>query len=529
MILIISLIITLAATIQWIVIRNIPFLIVRIILQVPLLVLTVFLAWFVGAYLTVENPEVEQQRLDAQILDTAVVIRGDIQVSVDATGALTPIQQVPLTFQLPSVPVAEINVEQGQSVAEGDVLATLSADNIEEVVEDAQIALRLQQASYEALTAPVREQDLLVAEAAIESAQAQLNAAVQAGSTLQDREIARLQSEIARNQLWQTQLQRDGIAQPQTTDLIPNVELDDEELEGNVNDVIDLINEATQAQSAAAAAAFQGQLQSANDAVDQVGFGVQIADANFDATLSRAGDAGAVASSRAALVQARNSYERLLNGVDSDQLRIATLNLQLAELAVEQAELNLDQTQLTSPFDGIIAQQNLVEGELPPQGVSMLLIDDSQYVVQLPIDETDIALVQVGQPVLFQVDALPNTEVTGVVDSIAYTPIGGGQLVAYNVRVVVDDTTAPIRAGMTVTGSIIVQQRDDVLLVRNNFIQVDRQTGEAFVTVRISETVTAERQVALGTNNDTFTEILAGLEVGDELILLPRNESQSGS
>lgn len=500
----------------------------------PLLVLTVFGAWFVGEYVGAEQIEEEQRAAEAAILDTTRVITGDLRVTVSGTGAITPNRQVPLAFQIPSAPVADITIQAGQTVATGDVIASLLADDLEQNVQDAQLALRLQETSTDALTRPPREVDLAAAEAAIDAARAQLYASYATGATGEDREIARLQTEIARNQLWQSQLQRDAVvaAEPEPVVLlIDDVDIDDrvdddieEPLEEGINDTFQQLENQVNAQNDVARVAFNAQVRQANSAVQQVDYGVQIADENLESTLQRGADAGAVAGANAALAQAEIAYDRLRNGATDLQLRQAAINLELAQYRVRQAEIALEQTQLVAPFDGIIAQMNLTEGELPPQGIGVLLIDDSSYFVDLPIDETDIAQVVIGQPVEFDVDALPSTNITGTVESIAYTPLDLGQLVAYNVRVRLDPTTAEIRAGMTVTGNIITTERTEARLIRNNFIRIDRVSGDAFVTVREPNGQRSERLIVLGERNSTFSEVLAGLEVGEEVILLPRTD-----
>ena len=172
-------------------------------------------------------------------------------------------------------------------------------------------------------------------------------------------------------------------------------------------------------QNAAAQSAYDSQSRQAEATVGQAEYGVEIADANYTSTSQRYADAGALASANAGLVQAQVAYDRLVNGPNELQVQQAAADLRVAELNYAQAELNLEQTQLIAPFSGVVAQINLTVGELPPQGISVLLIDNSSYYVDLPIDETDIASIAIGQVVSFEVDALPDNPVTGVVSSIS--------------------------------------------------------------------------------------------------------------
>jgi HlyD family secretion protein len=516
-----SIIIVLAAATQWILIRNIPSRVGRVALQVPLLIITFFAAWFFGQFF--ENREVLQQQeaREARILDTLVVERGDLVVSVNATGTITPLRQLPLAFQLSGVPVQQVNVQSGQRVNEGDIIASLEASDFEVNLADAELGLQSQQQVVDALTAPARVADIEAAEAALTAAQAQFNAAVQTAPGAEEVEIARLQSEIARNQLWQGQLQRDNIGAPPPLTIPPEIgAILPEEVEEDVASQLQSINAENEAQA-------ETQRLSANSGLQQLEIGVDIADLQLQSTRQRGADPGAVASANAQRTQAQIALEQLQDGPDELQLQLAGIGLETAELAVEQAQQALEQARLRAPFDGILAQNNLTVGELPPQGAAVVLLDDSGYYVDLPVDETDIVDVQPGQRVEFDVDALPDATVTGIVESIAYTPIDVEQLVAYNTRVRLTVEDVPIRAGMTVTGSIIIQERDDVLLVRNNFIRFNRVSGDAFVTVRRDNGTFEEQMVILGERNERFSEVQSGLEAGETLVLLPREEDDN--
>ena len=374
----------------------------------------------------------------------------------------------------------------------------------------------------ESLTSPAREADLDAAEAALTAAQAQFNAAVQTAPGTEEVEIARLQGEIARNQLWQGQLQRDNIGAPPPLTIPPEI---GGILPGDIRDDVESQIQALNAQNEAQA---QNQLLSANSGLEQLAIGVDIADLQLQSTQQRGADPGAVASANAQRTQAQIALDRLINGPDEVQLQRAALSLERAELSLEQVQESLEQARLRAPFDGIIAQNNLTVGEIPPQGAAVILLDDSGYYVDLPIDETDVVNVQPGQRVEFDVDALPETPLTGTVESIAYTPIEIEQLVAYNTRVRLETADVSVRAGMTVTGRIIVQERNDVLLVRNNFIRFNRVSGDAFVVVRQADGTFEEQMIILGERNERFSEIQSGLEDGDRLVLLPRDDDDSG-
>lgn len=462
-----------------------------------------------------------------EILDTMVVERGDLVVTVSGTGTIAPVRQVILNFQF-SAPVMMIAAQEGDFVKAGALIAQLDNADLNIALSDAQTALTQQQAALDALVAPPRESDIAVAEANLNAARASYSAATQSGLTPADIEIARLQYELAGNQLWQTQLQRDQITnastvEPLTRDDIPQIiqdNLTEEQIQTALETTNDLIGDLN-AQLSGQTVMQRGQ---AETAITQAEYGVQIADANYAAIQNRGPNFSALSSANLELINSEIALNRLLNGPDAFDLRRAELDLERARLTLALAEVNLSQTELIAPFDGVIAQNNLVIGELPPtQEPAILLMDNSAFYVDLPIDETDVVKVAVGQRVLFTIDALPNIELIGRVVQISYTPDRIGQLVTYVARVELEPTSAPIRVGMSATARIIVQELEDVLRVRNRFIRIDRATGNAYVTIQSQDGQFAEVLVKLGQRNDEYSEIIDGLNVGDRIVLLPRN------
>ncbi len=521
--------------------RRLRWRVLRVVLYVP--ILSAAAITVIGIEQSV--PQESASRTAFEIVDRATVSRADLVVSVSVTGNIQPVRQVPLLF-LGNGKVAEILVTEGQSVREGDVIARLDTTDAAQFVEDARAALTLQQSLLDALIRDPRPEDIAAAEAALAAARAQYAAASATGPSAAQKEIARLQVELSRNRNWQLELQRDAVVVPSLDDilanvpsvqLLPSIDISSlppvppavEDAINAANAGISTLNSNINAQLTGAAIAnaqtvianLQAQREALERSLTQAGNATLLADAQYQSVLARGADYGALSAARAGIVQAQIALDNLLNGPDEMQLQRANIDLQLAQLAVEQAETNLANNELIAPFDGVIAQNNLRVGAFPPQGAAVLLMDTSQFIVDLPIDETDIVKVTVGQKVLFDVDALPDALVTGTVTRIAYTPLRIGQLVTYPVRVVLDPTRARLRAGMSVTGRVIVQERSQTLTVPNRFVRIDSVSGDAFVTVERDGSL-FNTLVLLGERNETTTEILAGVEEGDVVVLLPR-------
>lgn len=471
--------------------------IMRIGVTVLVLSITTIVAIQVVQYQRATTQDTSNQRQIVQ--DEVTVELADLQVTVSATGPISPVRQVQLMFEL-SAPVRAVLVEEGETVRAGDVLARLDTADVEVALVNAQIAFQSQQVAYNALVVPPRKVDIEAAEAAVNVARAQAGSA-SLGADATQLEIARLQAEIARNQLWQAQLQRDaGPAQ------------------------IQLLRE--QAAELGFSSPLPEPPNPADDVTPQIKqaeFGVQLADVTALGVENQPADVAGLASANAQLVAAQAQLDRLINGPTELALQVAETQLQIAQLGLDAAQATMNRTVLSAPFDGTIARINLVEGETPPSGAAAIeLIDSSTYFVDVAVDETDIVRLQVGQAVNLRLDALPDATITGVVTRVALTPVRAGQLVTYIARVTLDPTPEPIRVGMTATATIIVNELEAVLTVPNRFIRIDRASQQVYVTIRRGDGAFEEVPVQLGVRNETDSQIIGGLEAGQTVVLLPR-------
>jgi len=208
----------------------------------------------------------------------------------------------------------------------------------------------------------------------------------------------------------------------------------------------------------------------------------------------------------------------------------AKLNLEIAELSLESAELNLEKAVvIVAPFDGVVADISITEGKeistatLATPAIS--LVDTSEIEMRGFIDEIDIAIVQLGQEANIILDALPDEEIKGSVAFIS--PVGTtlAGVVSYDTTITLENPVAELRDGMSATAEIIIERRDDVLSIPNRYI---RGTLENPIVVVLVDEQEEEREITLGLTDGINTEILSGLQEGEEVVLPTSGERQGG-
>jgi multidrug efflux pump subunit AcrA (membrane-fusion protein) len=128
------------------------------------------------------------------------------------------------------------------------------------------------------------------------------------------------------------------------------------------------------------------------------------------------------------------------------------------------------------------------------------------------VDELDIALLDLAQEVEITLDALPELILGGQVAGIDLVPSAG--TAQYPVRVELDGSESGVRVGMTAALSILVAERTRAVLIPNWALGTDPETGEVIVTVYQGD-AREVRVVTLGLRNESFSEVLSGLELGE--------------
>jgi HlyD family secretion protein len=242
--------------------------------------------------------------------------------------------------------------------------------------------------------------------------------------------------------------------------------------------------------------------------------------------LRQGGTVAEVTQAQAQVTQAQSSLDKLSAPASAPDLAAAEAGLIQAQAALATAQRNLEQATLTAPFDAVVASVAVQEGGLASTGTAALtLVDRSKLHIEVNLSESDVAKVQLGQPVALTFDALPNVTIKGTVATIAPAATVEQNVVTYPVEVEFDPGQTPVKVGMSATADIQLQQISDAILVPSRAVQT---TGNAQtitvlqgpqripVTVRVETGATANGQVEILRCVDTGTQCL---QPGDVLSL----------
>ncbi|MGB0107738.1 MAG: efflux RND transporter periplasmic adaptor subunit, partial [Terriglobales bacterium] len=229
----------------------------------------------------------------------------------------------------------------------------------------------------------------------------------------------------------------------------------------------------------------------------------------------------------------------------------------------------LEKTTYEAPFDGVITNLPVREGETVVMGIQnspgstlMTIADMSVITSEVKVDETDIVNVHLGQPADVTIDAIPHKVFHGIVSEIGDNAIVRSTGVAtsqatstseeakdFKVVVTLTDPPAELRPGLSSTAKITTATRSSVLSIpiqaltvrtQADLVPKDKDAGKGKnnnVEAATSAPVEASKQkeevqgvfairnkkavfvpVDTGISGTTDIEVTKGLQEGDEVI-----------
>jgi HlyD family secretion protein len=143
----------------------------------------------------------------------------------------------------------------------------------------------------------------------------------------------------------------------------------------------------------------------------------------------------------------------------------------------------LDLTQAIAPFDGIVTNEPVREGETVVEGIQntegstfMTIADMSIVTAEVKVDETDIVNIKIGQPAEVSVDAIPGKSFKGHVTLVgdqallrstgvatSQSTTGTEEAKDFKVVVTLDTPTEELRPGLSTTAKITTAAKPNVL------------------------------------------------------------------
>jgi HlyD family secretion protein len=233
--------------------------------------------------------------------------------------------------------------------------------------------------------------------------------------------------------------------------------------------------------------------------------------------------------SQEGLEAARTKRETAVAACDAARERVRQ-----GQAALEAAQATLNKTTMAAPFDGVVLDVTTEVGEWispSPPGVFIppvmdLIAPESLY-VSAPIDEADIARVELDLPARITMDAFRDRSFPGHVSYIAsYVQTLQEQNRTLPVEAVFDDQALPknLVPGVSADIEIILDARENVVRIPSYALL------EGNRVLLVNGDRLEDREVTVGLRNWEYTEITQGLAGGDRVVVsLDRTEVKAGA
>ena len=271
-------------------------------------------------------------------------------------------------------------------------------------------------------------------------------------------------------------------------------------------------------------------------------------------------------NTKAKWLRNKNLYERKMIGQDAFELidnqhDLAKIDLRSRQEALTQAQATLDKalerlekTVFRSPIDGIATSVDIKIGETAISGTTNIagsnlitIADPASILVEVQVDEADIANVRLDQDVDVFAVAFPDDALKGQVKTIATSAkrASNREGLSFTVKILLEsDENIDVRPGMSCRAEIFTKVKGNTIAVPIQSVIFEESEGEGSDVkvrgrrggVRIgssgNSTMTShvfvlidgkavKRDVELGISNDELQEVTEGVALDEDIIIGP--------
>jgi HlyD family secretion protein len=241
--------------------------------------------------------------------------------------------------------------------------------------------------------------------------------------------------------------------------------------------------------------------------------------------------------SESALDDAQKNYELALNKQQLGKANVisATSKQKQAEAQVAQARALLAQIEreyqnstIVSPIDGVVLSRDVEVGTAVSSilvlGSSATLVmtlgDTREVYVKGKVDESDIGKVYIGQEARIKVESYKDRTFSGKVTKISPMGVEKDNVTTFEVRVSIDNSKGELKSQMTANAEVLLEEHKGILMVPEGALIYDKDR-KASVEVPEPSAKDGRKKVAVtvGISNGSKTELLSGLNEGQQVIL----------
>lgn len=222
---------------------------------------------------------------------------------------------------------------------------------------------------------------------------------------------------------------------------------------------------------------------------------------------------------------AEREFERAQVEVQMARERVALLETGRVRIANRNIE-----GVIRSPIDGFVLETRVESGDpvVPLSAfqegtVLITMAAMSNLIFRGTVDEIDVGKLREGMPADVKVGALPDAKVEGRVSSISLKARTEDNATVFPIEVDLTEIgESVLRAGYSANVDIIIDRRDDVLVIPERLVRFEGDVPE--VTVLLPGGEVEQRPIETGLSDALTIEVVSGLAEGDLVVEPPPRE-----
>lgn len=189
------------------------------------------------------------------------------------------------------------------------------------------------------------------------------------------------------------------------------------------------------------------------------------------------------------------------------------------------ARQQLTRTLVRAPFDGIVSERKVSNGDTAQVGKELIkVIDPSSMRFEGTVSADKVGVVKVGQPVLFRVNGYGDKPFNGKVKRVD----PAANAITRQVEVLVDfaDSNRPGVAGLYAEGRVEAQSSNSLMIPPSALVQA----GDNSYVWRVKNGTLAKVPLTVGTRDERSGrwQVLSGLQAGDMVVRVPASGFKDG-
>lgn len=210
-------------------------------------------------------------------------------------------------------------------------------------------------------------------------------------------------------------------------------------------------------------------------------------------------------------ISAEQDYLQAEQALREAEISAQTAGAKLTALGAGKADGALNRYILRAPFDGIVVEKHITQGEAVKEDANVFLLSDLSTVwVEIAVAPKDVGTMRVGEPVTVKATAA-QVSATGKISFVG--SLVGEQTRAATARAVIANPDMAWRPGLFVNVAAARGEKRAAIAVESEAVQTLEDKKVVFVRV---DGGFAAQAVKTGNADSRYTEIVEGVKGGQQ-------------